>query len=192
MTARPAVRHFMLFLLAFVLAGCATSPQYSFDTDPQADFSGYRSFAFYAPLAAESKGYTTPASSAMRAAARREMEARGYVYSESAPDLLVNINAYITERTDVVSFPAMDYGYYYGYRSAYYPGPHWPGYGNTHVRNYREGTLNIDLVDARGKHLVWEGVAVGRVSKVKAAERAARINTTIAEIFAQYPFRAGG
>ena len=191
MTARPATRLFLLALFALLLAGCVTSPEYSFDSDPKADFNSYRSFGFYSPLAAEDKGYSTPASQAMRAAARREMEARGYVYDESAPDLLVNINAFITERTDVIDYPYMGYGYY-GYRGGYYgyPGPFWGG--DTYVRNYKEGTLNIDLVDARGKNLVWEGIAVGRLSNMKSVDRTARINTTIAEIFAYYPHKAGG
>lgn len=192
MNARPAVRHLILMLLALLLAGCVTSPEYSFDTDPKADFTAYRSFGFYSPLAAEDKGYSTPSTQAMRAAARREMEARGYVYDESAPDLLVNINAFITERTDVIDYPYMGYGYYgyrgYGYYG--YPGTFWGG--DTYVRNYKEGTLNIDLVDARGKNLVWEGIAVGRLSNMKSVDRTARINTTIAEIFAYYPHRAGG
>jgi hypothetical protein len=181
----------LAMLSLIVLAGCATGPQISSDTDPQADFPSYRSFAFYAPLAVESKGYATPASAIMRAAARREMEARGYTYSESAPDLLVNINAYISEREDVVSVPEVNYGYYYSYRaSAYFAVPFWSE--RTDVRRYREGTLNIDLVDARGKRLVWEGVAVGRVARLKPGEREQRINSTIAEIFAAYPHRAGG
>jgi hypothetical protein len=181
----------LALLSLIVLAGCATGPQISSDTDPQADFSSYRSFAFYAPLAVENKGYATPASSIMRAAARREMEARGYTYSESAPDLLVNINAYISEREDVISVPEVNYGYYYSYRAnAYFAVPFWSE--RTDVRRYREGTLNIDLVDARGKRLVWEGVAVGRVARLKPGEREQRINGTIAEIFAAYPHRAGG
>ena len=192
MNVRPAAR-LVLMLLALLLAGCVSNPQYSFDTDPQANFANYRSFGFYAPLAAEDKGYSTPSTKAMRAAARREMEARGYVYNESAPDLLVNINAFITERTDVVDYGGyMGYGYgYYGYRGGYYGYPGFWG-GDTYVRNYKEGTLNIDLVDARGKNLVWEGIAVGRLSNLKSIDRTARINTTIAEIFAYFPHRAGG
>ena len=67
MTVSRVLQRLALISL-FILAGCATGPQISSDTDPQADFSSYRSFAFYAPLAVESKGYATPASSIMRAA----------------------------------------------------------------------------------------------------------------------------
>lgn len=182
---------FALMLLVALLAGCASTPRVSSDMDPQADFSRYRTFAFYSPLAVESKGYATPASGIMRAAARREMESRGYVYDERAPDLLVNINAFLSERQDVYSVPEMQYGMYYSYRAnAYFAVPYWTERAS--VRRYTEGTLNIDLVDAAGKRLVWEGVAVGRMARLQPAERAERIHQTIAEIFARYPHRAGG
>ena len=178
-------------LLAVVtLAGCATGPRISTDSDPSADFSRYRSFAFFEPLAVETEGYSTPSSSRMKAAVRRELEARGYVYDEAAPDLQVNINAYVDERTDVYSTPHVETALYYSYRTGSYVAvPYWTN--RTDVYRYAEGTLNVDLVDAREKALVWEGVAVGRMARLKPAERAARTDSTIADIFAEYPHRAG-
>jgi hypothetical protein len=190
MNVSRLLQRFALLSLV-LLAGCATGPMISSDSDPQADFGNYRSYAFYTPLAVEPKGYSTPASNAMKSAVRREMEARGYVYDESAPDLLVNLNAYVSERQDVVSMPEVNYAYYYSYRAnAYFAMPFWGE--RTSVHRYREGTLNVDLVDARAKRLVWEGVAVGRVARLKPADREQRINATIGEIFARYPHRAGG
>ena len=172
------------------LAGCATGPRITTDTDPSADFAGYRTFAFYEPLAVETKGYSTPSSQRMKSATRREMESRGYVYDEAAPDLQVNINAYVDERTDVYITPQVETALYYSYRArSYVAVPYWTN--RTDVYRYAEGTLNVDLVDARERALVWEGVAVGRMSRLKPAERAARIDSTIADIFAEYPHRAG-
>ena len=191
MTSPRLFRGLVLALCALALAACATAPRYSSDFDPQADFSQYRTWGFYSPLAVEGKGYQTPASGLMKAAVRREMEARGYVYSEQSPDLLVNINAYMSERTDVSSVPEVRFSYYYSYRAnAYFSVPYWTE--RTDVRNYTEGTLNIDLVDSDGKRLVWEGVAVGSVSRLKPQDRDARINATVAGIFAQFPHRAAG
>ena len=59
------------------------------------------------------------------------------------------------------------------------------------MRQYTEGTLNIDVVDARKKQLVWEGVAVGTVGRVKPEQRGERIDAAVAAIFAAYPYRAG-
>lgn len=179
-----------LLLLVVLVAGCATGPRITTDTDPSADFSRYSSFAFFEPLAIEDKGYATPNSKRMKAAARRELEARGYVYDEAKPDLLVNINAYINERQDVVSTPYLQHNLYYSYRfRGYVSSPYWVN--RTDVYSYTEGTLNVDLVDAREKQLVWEGVAVGRMANTKPSERDTRINQAIGEIFAKYPHRAG-
>ena len=181
----------LMLLLVALLAGCASTPRVSSDMDPNADFSKYRTYAFYDPLAVEAKGYETPSSAIMRDAVRRQMDARGYVYDANSPDLLVNINAFLERRTDVSSVPEMQYGMYYSYRhNAYFAVPYWGERAS--VRRYTEGTMNIDLVDADARRLVWEGVAVGRMARMQPAERSARIHSTIAEIFARYPHRAGG
>lgn len=179
------------FIATFVLllAACASGPSITSEADPQADFGRYRTFGFYAPLALESSGYTTPTSERIKAAARAQMESRGYVYSADQPDLLVNINGNLQERTDVSTVPSMDYGRYYGYRARYVGVPIWTE--QTRVSQYTEGTLNIDVIDRAQNKLVWEGIAVGRVSKVKPEERAARIDAAVADIFAQYRYRAG-
>ena len=180
----------LVLLLVVLLAGCATSPRISTDSDPSADFSRYRTFAFYEPQAAETKGYATPSSKRMKSAARREMESRGYVYDEARPDLLVNINAYINDRQDVISTPQLQYRTYYNYRfNSYVSTAFWTD--RTDVYTYSEGTLNVDLVDAVAKQLVWEGVAVGRMANTKPAQRDTRIDSTLGEIFARYPHRAG-
>ena len=175
---------------ALLLAGCATGPRISTEADPRADFSAYRTWAFYEPLAIESYGYETATSEIVKHAINREMDARGYTYDADSPDLWVNVNAYMQRRADVTSMPTVDYAYYYHYRARRYVAvPYWRD--RAHVTRYTEGTMNVDLVDAGQNRLVWEGIAVGRVSNVTAETREPRINQTIAEIFARYPHRAG-
>lgn len=180
----------VLGICVLLLAGCATGPEITSEADPEADFGSYRTFGFYAPLALEKEGYATPTTDRIKAAARAQLESRGYVYTPEQPDLWVNLNAYMQKRTDVTSFPTVDYNYYYSYRArSYFAVPFW--HDETHVRQYTEGTLNVDLVDRRKNRLVWEGIAVGRIAKLKPEERAARIDSTMADIFARYPYRAG-
>ncbi|MBD7988074.1 DUF4136 domain-containing protein [Luteimonas sp. Sa2BVA3] len=186
-----SLRWLLAALLLALLAACATGPRISSDSDPRADFSAYRTFAFYSPLAIEREGYASLVSGRMKAAARAEMEARGYRYSEEDPDLWLNINAYMQRRTDVSTIPDVDYAYYYSYRHrGYVAVPYW--HDRTTVHRYTEGTMNIDLVDAERNALVWEGIAVGRVTRNQdAAARDAAIDVTIRDIFAAYPHRAG-
>ena len=180
----------VLGLCVLAIAGCASGPRISSEADPEANFGSYRTFGFYAPLALEKEGYATPTTDRIKAAARSQLESRGYVYSADQPDLWVNLNAYMQEKTSVTSFPTVDYNYYYSYRArSYFAVPYWRD--QTDVRQYTEGTLNVDLVDRQKNRLVWEGIAVGRIAKLKPEERAARIDATMAEIFARYPYRAG-
>ncbi len=187
----PATVLRCLFVLATLslLAACASGPRISVEADPQADFSTYRTFGFYAPLALESKGYATPTSERVKAATRAQLEARGYRYQERDPDVWINLNGYLQERTDVQVIPEVDYDYYYSYRArAYIAAPYWRD--RTTVRRFTEGTLNIDVIDRARNHLVWEGVAVGRVGRMPVEERLARIDQVVAEILARYPPRS--
>ena len=186
-----SVRLLLVAAAVLVLAACATGPRITSDVDPSADFARYRTFAFYSPLAIESQGYATLTSGRTKDAARRQMEARGYVYDEKSPDLWVNLHAYMQEKTDVYSTPEVDYDYYYSYRARRYVAvPYWRD--RTDVYKYTEGTLNVDLVDAKRNALVWTGAAVGRVSRSRSGQEDAKIDAAMAEIFNRYPYRAAG
>ena len=189
-----SARHSMLpalaALLALLLAACTTGPRVRTDADPAADFSQYTTYAFYDPLAMEESGYTNYLSDRIKQSIRREMEARGYRFDESDPDLLVNSQAVIRERADVYSVPRMDVQYFYSYRArSYFAVPVW--YDQARVSEYTEGTLTVDLVDADRNHLVWTGDAIGRVTQESPQERARAANEAIAAIFMQFPYTAG-
>jgi len=173
-----------------LLAACATGPRIRTDFDPEADFSRYRTYAFYQPIAMESSGYSTFITDRIKTNVRREMEARGYRYDETSPDLRVNFQGIVEERTDVYSTPQVDYQYYYSYRArSYVAVPVW--YDQAHVSRYTQGTLTVDLVDAARNRMVWTGDAIGRVTQRTPLERAEQVDRSIMEIFLRYPYRAG-
>lgn len=191
MKASHRIGAWLLAACALVLlAGCATGPRISTDADPEADFSRYRTWAFYQPIAMEQSGYSSFLTQRIRDGVRREMEARGYVYDEAAPDLRVNFQGIVQEKTNVYTVPRSDFQYFYSYRHrAYYAVPFW--YDEAQVNQYREGTLTVDLVDAARNRLVWTGSAIGRVTRKAPQERAMEVDRAIAEIYLRYPFRAG-
>lgn len=174
---------------ALLLAGCASGPKLFVNEDPAVDFATYRTFAFAEPLGTDRPEYSSMLSTYLQNATRRELEARGYQYSETNPDLLVNFYVKTTEKvtsTSVPSGPAYGAGYY-GYRGMNYGV--WTGY-ETQVRQYTEGTLNIDMVDSRLRRLVWEGVAVGRVRDSARENLQQAVDDVTALVFARYPYRA--
>lgn len=177
-------------IAAVVLAACATGPRVRTDYDPTADFGRYQTWGFYKPIAMEESGYSTWISERIKDNVRREMEARGYRYAESNPDMLVNFQGIVREKTDVWTTPRSDFQYFYSYRRrAYFAVPVW--YDETQVSQYTEGTLTVDLVDAARNRMVWTGAAIGRVVRQTPQERLAEVDTAISSIFAQYPYRAG-
>lgn len=181
------MRFLMLGLLA-LLTACTSSPDITTDYDHAVDFSRYRTFAFEPKLATDSAGYSSLSTQRIKAAVRREMTARGYVYDEANPDLLVNFAGKQEDKVRVTQTPVpMGYYGYYGYRTGLY-GP-WPGYVmDTQVDQYTQGTLNVDLIDRARQQMVWEGVAIGRVTQAMKDAPEQTINDTVAQIFAKYPF----
>jgi hypothetical protein len=171
---------------AGMLGGCASGPKIFTQQDPAADFATYRSYGFKPALGTDEQGYSSILSQLLKSAVSREMETRGYVQKEQ-PDLLINFHVSTREKVQATTSPAA--GGYYGYRRGYYGV--WGGYPmETNVTQYTEGTLNIDLVDARRNQLVWEGVAVGRIREEARRNLEPSVNEAVAKIFMEYPHRA--
>ena len=122
-----------------LLAACASGPTIKSAYDHQADFSRYRTFGYMSPLGTDKAGYSTLLTERLKDATRGQMEMRGYVYDAANPDLLVNFNGKLQQKTQVTEAPPPPMGPYYGYRSGFYGG--WPGYGwGDTVYQYTEGT----------------------------------------------------
>lgn len=188
---RRYFRLLWLLSLGFVAAGCASSPSVRSDFDAQANFAQFRTFAFADPLGTDKAGYSSLVTERLKTATRLQMEQRGYVLDVKAPDLLVNFLTQVSTKSEYVPPPPMPWGpNYYGYRMGFY-GP-WAGYQfGPEVIQYTQGVLNIDLVDATQKQLVWEGVATTVINDLQQASSEAFIGPLVADIFKRYPFLAG-
>jgi hypothetical protein len=187
----------MMALITFTLmTACASSTKIQSDYDPSVDFSQFKTYGYYSPMGIENPNYSSLLGQMFRDAIDAQMKPRGYVLSDR-PDLLINVSAQLEDKTKVSTYsdPMMHGGGYYGYRGGMYDS--WGGYGygggtTTHVSQYTEGTVNVDMVDIAQKRMVWEGVAIGRVDeKQKSGELRQNIMDGVAEMFANYPFRAG-
>lgn len=173
-------------LAALLLAGCASGPSVYVNSDPSADFAGFRTYNFMTPLGTDRPGYSSVLSEYLRAAASRELDARGYQKSDN-PDVLVNFNLQTKEKVQSTTMPSgPSYGGYYGYRAGYYGT--WGGY-ETQVTQYTEGTLTVDVVDARRKQLAWDGTAVGRIRDEARQNLQPAVDKVMAQIFEKFPSR---
>jgi Domain of unknown function (DUF4136) len=176
---------------AALLAGaCASTPapQSRIDYDKTADFGVYRTFGFPKETGTDRGGYSTLVTSYFKSSVSTAMEARGYKYSADHPDLLVNFFMNTQEKTETRSDPSLMAGGYYGYRAGLYA-PWANYYDHEHTITYRVGTINLDIVDAEKKQLIWEGVSEGRVSDEALANPKVTVNAVVTELMRQYPGR---
>ena len=187
------LKAFVLSLVVAAASGCSSSGNLRSDYDPDANFGGYTTYNYFENAGPNKGQYQSLFSQYMITAIDIEMQKRGYTKSDN-PDLLVNFNAILQDKTDIRTSPATPppgYGYY-GYRGGYYGA--WGGYGygtETHVSQYTEGTFNIDLVDAERKQLVWEAVGIGRVTDSTFENLEERVKEGVPRFFDLYPFVAG-
>lgn len=172
-----------------VLGACASPPTVRTNVNPGTDFAQYKTFGFVNPLGTDRAGYRSIVSQQLITDTQREMEARGLARSDSAPQLLINFNAKLADALQVVPGPPapvmVGVGGYYGYRSGMYST--WPMYSQDTVMQYTQGTLNIDIVDAGHKQLVWESVVTDSVTQKDLDNLPVAINRAVIAAFAKFP-----
>jgi hypothetical protein len=187
MTKDTWARLSLIVLAALALAGCETGPQIRSVSEPGANLSAYRTYSFAPNPGTNRNGNVTPLTTFFQAAITREMTARGFQHVDSGGDLLVNFNARVSEKADIQSTPGPGpyYGYgYYGYRGGLYAGP------EVQTVRYKVGTANIDVVDAKRKVVVWEGIAEQELSDQIMQNPQPAIDNVVTKMFAQFPGRA--
>ena len=180
--------------LSLLAMPATAGPKASAASDKSVDISQYHSFGFAEPLGTDQNGYQSILSQNLKASTQRQLEARGLVRDDANPQLTVNFNARLDDKlkTTTSSVPTMTMGMgyggrgYYGYRGGMYST--WPMYQDqTTVRQYKEGTLNIDIVDRARKQLVWEAVVTDTITDKKRDKLDDTIEKYVAAAFKKYP-----
>ncbi|KQB38857.1 DUF4136 domain-containing protein [Flavobacterium daejeonense] len=165
----------LLFL--FLLSACS-SIRVNSDYDSHVDFSQYKTYAFHKKGIDRVQISELDKKRILHAIDNALMQ-KGMSKSEN-PDLLVNIFTKEREQIDVNQFN-MGWGYGWGWGW----NPYFWG-GNTYVSSSTQGTLFIDLIDAKKKELVWEGQGIGILTENR-KEKEKQINEFVSKILAQFP-----
>jgi hypothetical protein len=172
-----AIKLFPVFLL-LAFASCSSVKVYS-DFDNKVDFSQYKTYAFH-KNGIDKVEISELDKKRILNAIDRELSNKGMVKSDN-PDLLINIFTKEREKIDVNQFN-MGWGYGWGWGW----NPYLWGGRSTYATSSTEGTLYIDLIDAKKKELVWQGEGVGYLTEDR-REKEKRINEFVAKILAQFP-----
>ncbi len=185
------VSNLWLFLACVLfLTACSNKPYV--ETDHQADFN-FASLKTF--IVAETKQDTkeniliSPFTlSHIHAALDVELGKRYQAPAAGAtPDFIVNYHVVVEEKIDPNSYDSL-YGYgfygrgYHRYGSPFFYGP------NTGVRVYNQGSLIIDILDAKTNKPIWRGVSEKRLNRSMAPQQQREIlSKAVTEVIAQFP-----
>ncbi|RDY59269.1 DUF4136 domain-containing protein [Flagellimonas nanhaiensis] len=177
---------FTLAALAVTFLASCSSVRVISDYDKQADFNAYKSYAFYKTGIDKAQISDLDKKRILRAI-DSELSSRGMVKSEQ-PDVLISIFTKERERVDVYN---NNFGWGWGYGGFYNPWVWGPGWGwgwGSNVSTRTEGSLYIDVIDAKNKELVWQGRGVGTLNNTSNVEKKEeRIREFVNQILERYP-----
>lgn len=146
----------LTLILGIALTGCS-SVRVASDYDKATNFTAYKTYGFYKTGIDKAEISDLDKKRILRAI-ETEMNAKGFTKSES-PDLLVNI--FTKSRTEV---DVNQFNNYWGYGWGWGWNP-WMMGPRTSVSTSTQGTLFIDMIDARKKELIWQGEGDGALAK---------------------------
>jgi hypothetical protein len=152
-------------LAAGATTGCGVGVRVTTEVEPGISFAAFRTFQVLPPPPRRD-GRRAPAddlmlvssitSRALRTSIADAFIARGYGLDDTAPTFRVAYYASSREKLDIALWD-------YGYRGRWWGAWRVPGPVSA-TTYYTEGTVVIDVIDARTNELVWRGRGVARSS----------------------------
>jgi hypothetical protein len=170
------VRHTAVFTVFFLaMLGAAFAQHVETDFDHQANFSQYKTYSWQAIKPGDSLW-----DARIKSAVDTQLAAKGWTQVDSGGDVsIVAIKTTQTQR----SLQTFYDGFGGGWR--------WRGFGGmgestTTEQDYKEGTLVVDLYDAKTKQLIWRGSAQDTLSD-KAEKNEKNLDKGVAKMFKKFP-----
>jgi len=172
---------------ALVLWGCS-GVQVNQDYDPATDFQLMQAYRWESETQAKTGDLRIDnplRDTRIRAAVARQLTEKGFTQTaDGTPTFLVRYQYTLRQKIESdgagggVGFGIGSYGSHGGIAI---------GTGNN-VREYDEGSLTIDFVDAASQTLLWRGTGIQRFREYDDPEKTSRdINTLVEKILAQFP-----
>lgn len=157
------------------LLGSALGQHVKTDFDHHADFSQYKTYSWQAI-----KGANSLWDSRIKNVVNAQLEARGWSEVDSGGDVaIVAVKATQTQRTLQTFYDGFGGGW--GWRG-------FGGFGDatTTEQDYKEGTLVVDMYDAKTKQLIWRSSAEDTLSD-KAEKNEKNLDKGVAKMFKKFP-----
>lgn len=180
----------LLFAVSLLLTACAGT-RISTDFDTSYNFSSVKTYAW---LSADKKIVADPYvdNDLMLARVHRSIDQQMLqaklkkVSSADSADILLSYHLSSHQKIS-----STNYGDHFGYYPCSFCGPNNHHYGHdTKIRQYREGSFMVNLIDPKTKKLVWRGVNERRLPvNATPIERDLFVSKVIQEIFHQSPLK---
>jgi hypothetical protein len=148
------------------------------DYDKQVDFTPYKTYAFH-KNGIDRAEISDLDKKRILHTIDETMSAKGFTKSDN-PDLLIS---FFTKEREEVNVNQFNAGWGYGWGWGWNP---FLWGGNTMVTRHTEGSLYIDIIDAKKKELIWQGEGEGVLTKDR-DKKEALIKEFVSKILEQYP-----
>jgi len=178
------MKQLLILLFSILLFACASTKVLDVSTAPEADFSKYKTFAFYEVTALGdtiTEGFSDKVGY-IKKAIIAEMEQRQFKQVKNNPDLLVNIGIAIklevqTRETDWRTDGMMKYVGQRNYK--------WQS-KEIEVGRYRRGAFTLHVIDAAKNHMLWTATLRGSLPDDN-AKVAAFASKSVQALFSKFP-----
>ncbi len=175
---------------AAFLIGCGGGLQVDTDFDPQADFASMETYAWAQRTPTgddDPRVYNALVARRLKTAVDNALQAKGFREVSSSPDVYVAWHGAIKGKMSYETI-SNDYGYGWGRygRGGWHMGA---TSSRTEVREWDEGTLLIDFIDAGTEELVYRTVGQAKLSQARRTpqEAQAGANEVVLQMLADFP-----
>jgi len=190
------IKKIFIALALITMVGCVTThkAKVNFDKNTDIDTSSYKTFAW---LTQEKlMASVDDINPVMKVRVANEIEQafinRGYALISDAEnaDFTISYTVGNRDKIKVSSYPPM-YNLKFGWGRRYYGGYYGGLFGprmtpETHVRQYSEGKLAIDVYDVKSRQPAWHGWAVKRIISTDKGMSPESVKAAVKQVIAQF------
>lgn len=170
---------FTYYTLLLIISACSTI-EVSKSYDTTYDFSKLKTYDW---IPVENKKHALVAKQ-LQNELKNQLAAKGFRHDDAKPDLLIALHGGTEE---IVSIRNNYRGYHYGNWYGGSRGSLHQG-GGIDVYEYEEGTLILDIIDAKSKELVFRSITTKEISKNPSMEkRLKNIKNVIMKAIKSFP-----
>ncbi|MGK7391473.1 MAG: DUF4136 domain-containing protein [Candidatus Cyclobacteriaceae bacterium M2_1C_046] len=180
------MKNYLILSLILLFTGC-TQQEYLVRSDhaPDVDFEKYNSYAFATNISSNNAELfldDLSLKNKIREEVRGEMEAKGYTFDLTDPDLLVNFRVF-EKPVDMQGYQQQNFEYW-GTEDVI-------DVENKKTYNLDAGTLVVDIVENETKRVVWTGYASGILKEDDSFDKSDNaVAAAVEKIFNNYNYRA--